>query len=349
MDPDAPPAYLADYADRYADSPRDAASEWFDDAGFGLFLHYGLYSLLAEQEWVQYHREIPPGEYAVLQDYFTADGFDADAIVALARDMGAEYVTFTTRHCESFCLWDTEQTTFNAVEAPAGRDLVAELSGACRDAGLGLFLYYVHGFEWRHPHSPSDRDHESDFVRPDYDDPAPYAGAGHDLRQYLDFVEAQVTELLTEYGPIAGLWLDGVNPVLEDPDPFQLPDLYETIRDLQPQTLISYKRGPIGTEDFYAYESGWDLDEVPADEKLEICKTMIPNDHPNHSWGYAKPAAGDHHSVDEVWELLEHAAAHDANLLLNTGPLPDGSLDSEDIQTLRAVGERIDREGLPQG
>lgn len=364
------PAYLSDYEERYREDQRAAAHEWFSDAKYGLFLHYGLYSLLGEHEWVQYLREIPPDEYALLQDYFTAENFDAERIASFAKECGMNYVTFTTRHCESFCLFDTDQTTFNSVNAPAGRDLVGELAEACHEEGLGLFLYYIHGFDWRHPHAPR-REEWGDPVRPDYDKrPGIYADKGHDLEQYKDFMAAQIEELLTNYGPIAGMWLDPTSVPQRDPkrfaEVFDLKQLYEQIRELQPQTLISYKEGVTGWEDFVTPEH--DTLEEDNDRLGEICTTMVPSEEHRDdigdvwgygegsgeirenvgtSWGYAKQAEGMHKTADEVWELLRNARQHDYNLLLNTGLLPHGGIDPEDEATLREVGDRLDEEGSP--
>jgi alpha-L-fucosidase len=364
------PSYLSGYEDRYREDPRAAAVEWFSEAEYGLFLHYGLYSLLGEHEWIQYLRKIPPAEYALLQDYFTAEHFDAEAIAEFADECGMNYVTLTTRHCESFCLFDTDQTTFNSVAAPAGRDLVGELAEACRERGLGLFLYYIHGFDWRHPHAPN-RDEWGDPVRPDYDEtPRMYAEDGHDLQQYEAFVSAQITELLTEYGPIAGIWLDPTSVPQRDPDrftdAFDLDGLYETIRELQPQTLISYKDGVTGDEDFVSTEH--EPLEQELDKPGEICTTMVPGEahrdeighiwgygehtdgadkHVATSWGYAKRAEGMHKTSEEVWELLETARQNDYNLLINTGLRPDGSIDPEDERALREVGDRLADEGFP--
>ncbi|WP_227377657.1 alpha-L-fucosidase [Haladaptatus halobius] len=362
------PRYLNEHAQRYEENPRQASHEWFDDAKYGLFLHYGLYSLLGNHEWVQYHERIEPADYAQLQHYFTAESFDAERIVEFAQHCGMNYITFTARHHEGFCLFDSDYTTYTTVEAPAGRDLVAELSKACQQAGMGLFLYYSHGYDWHHPHAPN-RNEWGDPVRPAYDEqPGCYADAGHDLNIYLDYLESQITELLTEYGPIAGIWLDPSYLPQKDTDrfaeAFDLESLYETIRDCQPQTLISYKEGVTGTEDFVTPE------HKPGERDVlgEVCTTMIPGEayrdemagqwgfgdeggesqqQVSTSWGYAKAAEGMHRDVDEVWEKLSTTLSDGYNLLMNVGSLPDGRLDPEDVETLRAVGDRIEYEGYP--
>jgi len=337
------PNYLKDYKDLYEQNPRSAALKWFTDAKYGLFLHYGLYSLLGRHEWVQFRDKIPVAEYAKLKDQFTAENFDPDYIADFAVDCGMKYVNLTSRHHDSFCLFDTEQTDFNSVNSPAKTDLVGELAEACQKRGLGFFLYYSHGRDWKHPHAPNN-DKWGGNARPVYDSPEPtYAtGKNHNLQIYLDFVTAQVTELLTKYGPMAGIWLDGIAvPKSGDWSLFRCQELYDLIHSLQPQVLVSYKQGLLGTEDFAAPEHK----ALPQSDKPgEICTTMAPG-----SWGYMASATGKHKNADKVWENLRNAREKGYNLLLNTGPLPDGSIDTEDDKTLREVGARLRREGFPGG
>lgn len=339
------PNYLKDYSNAYASDPRAAAMQWFRDAKYGLFMHYGLYSILGRHEWVQLNEKIPVAEYAKLKDRFTAEKFDASAIVKFVVDSGMKYINLTTRHHECFCLWDTKQTDFNSVNSPAKRDLVAELSQACDDAGIGFFCYYSHGRDWKHPHAPNN-DAYGGAARPQYDPPEPtYAyGKDHDLQKYVDFMTAQITELLTNYGPIAGIWLDGIGVLLNgDADAFKCQDLYDTIHSLQPQTLVAYKQGLLGTEDFYAPERKAVVrPELAADRLIEICDTMNPG-----SWGYKIDDEGTHKTPDQVWEVLRSARSQNCNLLLNTGPLPDGSLHQGDVATLLEVGKRLRKEGFP--
>lgn len=329
----AVPAYLRGFEKQYQENPRAAATEWLRQAGFGLFLHYGLYSLLERHEWVQLREKIPVAEYAKLKDRFTAAKFNANAIADLALSAGMHYVNITTRHHDSFCLFRTKMTDFNSVNSPAKRDLVGELADACARKGLGLCLYYSHGRDWKHPHAPNN-DVWKGNARPEYDPPEPaYAyGADHDLQKYLDFMTAQITELLTNYGPIAAIWLDGIAvPLSGDRAKFRCQELYDHIHKLQPQVLISYKQGLLGTEDFFAPEHK----AVPAasGKPMEICTTLQKG-----SWGYSKAAP--HLTADEAWERLVAARSSGANLLLNTGPLGDGSIHEGDAATLREMGRR---------
>ena len=130
---DIVPSYLKGYEKEFTNNPRSAALEWFRDAKFGLFIHYGLYSLLGRGEWVQYHDRIPVAEYAKLKERFTADRFDANAIAVLVQEAGMKYMVITSKHHEGFCLWDSEYTNFDVASTPfAGRDILAELRAACK-------------------------------------------------------------------------------------------------------------------------------------------------------------------------------------------------------------------------
>jgi len=373
------PRYLTGHEDRYRTDPLAAATEWFRDAHYGLFLHYGLYSLLGRHEWVQFKEKIRPGDYAGLAHHFTADRFDAGEIADFARACGMKYVNLTTRHHDSFSLFATGQTSFNSVEAAAcRRDLVGELAAACDKRGLGFFCYYSHGRDWKHPHAPNN-DRWGGNARPAYDPPEPtYAtGKSHDLNYYLDFMTRQVEELLTQYGPIAGIWLDGIKTPLEpkdgdgkviqgfDPrdetsgggggdgggsggDAFRCQELYDEVHKLQPQCLVSYKQGYLGTEDFFApeHEVYNRFGEAAADKPGEVCTTTSTGpDGTGRSWGWVGGAGTS--TADEVWEVLKRTHGRGYNLLINIGPEPAGSLPDGPAKALEAVGERLKREGFP--
>ena len=336
------PSYLAGYEALYAEDPRAAAIQWFREAKFGLFLHYGLYSLLQDHEWVQFNKKIPVAEYAKLKEKFTAEKFDADFIADLAVAGQMRYVNITTRHHDSFCLFATKQTDFNSVNSPAKRDLVGELAVACREKKLGLCLYYSHGRDWKHPHAPNN-DEWGGSARPKYDPPSPsYAyGEVHDLQKYLNFMSAQITELLTNYGPVAAIWLDGISvPRSGDVTKFKCQELYDLIHRLQPHVLVSYKQGLLGTEDFFAPEHK--AINNASGKRMEICSTLQEG-----SWGYSDKKR--HLKADEAWAKLVAARAANANLLLNTGPLPDGSIHPQAVTVLHEVGQRIKSNGWPHG
>ncbi|MDF7806467.1 alpha-L-fucosidase [Pontiellaceae bacterium B12219] len=332
----AVPSYLKDYADLYQNDPRAAALNYFQEAEFGLFIHYGLYSLLGRGEWVQLKEKIPVREYAKLKNDFTAENFDADFITDMALNAGMKYVNLTTRHHDSFCLFDSKYTDFKSTNSPAKRDLVAELAEQCRKKNLGFYLYYSHGRDWRHPHAPNNGDWGGS-ARPKYDPPETFYkyGEDQDLQIYVEFMKNQITELLTNYGPVGGIWLDGEGTPKSRKNKlhlFKTQELYDHIHSLQPQVLVSYKHGLTGTEDFKAPERKF---EGTSDVPLEFCDTLQP-----WKWGYDKRLDGKHKNADQVMKMLANAKAKGGNLLLNVGPLPDGTIHPEDVITLAEVGKR---------
>jgi len=352
----AAPSYLKDYADQYRDDPRQAARAWFAQAKFGLFMHYGLYSLLGRGEWVMLREKIPVAEYVKLQDQFTARNFDVDFITDLACEAGMKYVNLTSRHHDGFCLFATKQHDYHSGAAPARRDIIGDLSEACQKKGLGLFCYYSYAADWWHPYFYA-REGNWTYGRPAYEQPQPEYKwqKDEDFRIYVDYVHAQLRELLTGYGPIAGIWFDPIMGFYNRPDLFPIGEAYALIRSLQPQTLISFKQGASGTEDFAAPErrghsladrlkkpehqavarQAW---ESNKDKHNEICDTLQPS-----VWGYKKADDSKHLDAAEVHKRLEAAWAANCNLLMNTGPLPDGSIHPDDVKTLREVGRRLRR------
>ena len=335
------PPYLTDYKDVYAVDPRKATIEWFTNARYGLFIHYGLYSLLGRHEWVQLREKIPVAEYAKLKDRFTANKFDADFITDLALDAGMKYINITTRHHDSFCLWDTKYTDFKSTNSPAKRDLLEELSEQCNKKRLALFFYYSHGRDWRHPHAPNN-DKWKGRARPDYPTPEQFYkyGTEHDLNIYVEFMWNQIKELLNMFPKVAGIWLDGIGTTRSgDYASFKCQELYDMIRAQLPHVLVSYKQGLIGTEDFLAPERKYKSDGKP-EKPLEICDHLQ-----NKGWGYMKSEDGNHKNKETVIKMLKKANSYPANLLLNTGPLPSGEIHPEDVKVLREVGKEIRERG----
>ncbi|MBM4044289.1 MAG: hypothetical protein FJ279_04180, partial [Planctomycetes bacterium] len=230
--------------------------------------------------------------------------------------------------------------------------------------GLGLFLYYSYACDWKHPYFYP-REAGCDFARPAYDKPQPgyLWKQDADFKHYVEFVHKQLRELLTQYGPVAGMWFDPIMGYYFRPDLFPVHETYALVRSLQPQTLIVFKQGATGTEDFASPEHAAGslverLKQRKASEAIiavarnawernkgrhnEICTTMHP------WWGHVEDPNAKHKTPDEVMAALADAAAHDCNLLLNTGPLPDGSINAVDAATLREVGRRLRESGFPK-
>ncbi|HHI68959.1 MAG TPA: twin-arginine translocation signal domain-containing protein [Planctomycetes bacterium] len=358
---DAIPPHLAGYEALYRRDPRAASRAWFKEAKFGLFMHFGLYSLLGRGEWVMLRERISVGEYEKLKGRFRAEAFDPDFITDLALQAGMKYVNLTAKHHEGFCLFETAAHDYHVKASPAGRDLVGELARACREKGLGLFLYYSYAADWRHPWFYA-RSAGWQNARPAYpfEEPRYKWRKDSDFRKYVDYVHFQLRELLTRYGPLAGIWFDPIMGYYARPDLFPVEETYGLVRSLQPHCLISFKQGATGTEDFAAPErSGRSLEgrvkkafpgrpesagiarkawESNRQKKLEFCDTLQ-----RRGWGYVKREDGRHKNPLQVEKMLARAWSQGANLLLNTGPLPDGSISPEDAVTLRAIGKRIGR------
>lgn len=315
------------------------AREAFRDAKFGIFIHWGLYSLLGTGEWTMTNRDIDYREYAKLADAFYPHRFDAAEWVSAIRGSGARYICFTTRHHEGFSMFDTDCSDYDIVEAtPFRRDVVGELAAACRRQGIGLNLYYSL-IDWYRPDAPRGRTGLG-TGRPD--------AADGDWSSYYRFMCGQLTELLTRYGPVGAIWFDGVwdqdlNPGFD----WRLKELYELIHRLQPACLVAnnHHLEPFPGEDIQIFErdlpgentaglSGQAIARLP----LETCQTM------NGMWGY-RITDLDYKSTPTLIRYLVRAAGRDANLLLNIGPRPDGRLPEQALERLREMGAWLDRYG----
>lgn len=325
----APLPAPAQNADVSVPTEREPARLWFQDAKFGMFIHWGAYSLLGQGEWVMQNRSIPVSSYDWLASTFNPVKFNAHDWVALAKSAGVRYITITARHHDGFSMFATHATRYNIVDwTPFHRDPLKELADACHAQGIKLFFYYS----------------QLDWHNPDY---WPRGGTGHDTgrpesgdwNRYIDFMNAQLTELLTNYGAIGGIWFDGM---WDKPDAdWQLPRTYALIHRLQPAALIvpNHHRAPLPGEDVQTFEqdlpgantAGFNTREIGA-LPLETSMTM------NDSWGF-NITDRKFKSTHDLIGYLVRAAGANANLLLNIGPRPDGSVQPEAAERLRAIGE----------
>lgn len=314
---------------------RLAARAWFRDARLGMFIHWGVYSQLAQGEWVMQNRGIPTGTYEWLASTFNPVDFDAREWVAVATAAGARYITITARHHDGFSMFASAATDYDIVDRTAfGRDPLAELAEECRRAGIRLFFYYSQ-LDWHHPdYVPRGRTGRS-AGRPERGEWA----------RYLDFMDAQLEELLTRYGPLGGIWFDGM---WDKPDAdWRLDRTYQLIHRLQPAALIipNHHQAPLPGEDVQTFEqdlpgantAGFNTTAIGA-LPLETSLTM------NRSWGFniTDTAFKSHR---ELVGYLVRAAGNDANLLLNVGPRPDGTIQPEAAGRLRALGRWLETYG----
>lgn len=295
---------------------RDRRMNWWREARFGMFVHWGLYSQLGRHEWVMNRERIPVAEYEKLADSWQVKDRPAREWARLAKAAGMKYMVMTTKHHEGFCLWDTQQTDYNAVRRGPKRDLVREYVDACREFGLKVGFYYSL-MDWHHP----------DGANCALDEAA--------RRRFLDFTQGCVRELCTQYGKIDILWYD-VSWPLATPELWESEQMNAMVRQLQPDIIIN-NRSKL-PEDFGTPEERVTADQEGRD--WEACMTF------NGSWGYMPYApAEDWRTVREVLNMLRTASAGQGNLLLNIGPKPDGSVPEEAVERLLPVGKWLERNG----
>ncbi len=277
-----------------------------------MFVHWGLYALSGAEGWPAPHRSLSQRsreeEYERLAGQFNPKPFPAREWARLAREAGMKYMVMTTKHHEGFCLFDSQLTDCTAVKAAAGRDLVAEYVDACRSEGLRVGFYYSL-MDWHHP----------DWYRCETDEAA--------RQRLIDFVHGQVRELCTNYGQIDVMWYDGAAPLHEEG--WESAKMNAMVRELQPDILINNRSWL--KEDFSTPEKRiWSYAE--SDRAWEACLTT------NNNWGYR--AAGDNWKTPgQIVRMLGQVANGGANLLLNVGPEPDGSVPAPCVGLLKRVGE----------
>ena len=322
---------------KYEPAPENlAARQWFQDARFGLFVHWGVYSLLADGEWVMNQRKIPAKDYEKIAAFFNPTAFDPAEWVSLVKAAGMKYITITSKHHDGFAMWDSKVSDYDIVDrTPYKKDVLKMLADECHKQGIKLFFYHSH-LDWHHPdYHPRGRT-GGDARRPDQGD----------WSRYLDYLDGQIRELLTGYGPIGGIWFDGW---WDKPEAdWRLDRTYKLIHDLQPAALVgnNHHRLPFPGEDFQMFEKdlpGHSTAEFNKDAEvgklpLETCETM------NNSWGFNLTDRR-HKSARELIHYLVKAAGYDANLLLNVGPMPDGRIQPEFVERLKEIGQWLEKNG----
>lgn len=287
--------------------------DWWSEARFGMFIHWGVYAIPAHGEWIMYQENIPPNEYKILADQFDPKNYNPKEWVALAKEAGMKYMVITTRHHDGFCLFDSKVSDFTSVKTGAKRDLIAEFVEACRAADMPIGFYYSL-VDWRFPGVLPHGTRKKDEV-------------------YTDMVEqahAQVRELLTNYGKIDILWYDMLQP--NDPVLWRSNDLNKMARQLQPGIIINNRAGV--PADFGTPENRISAQETP----WEACYSM------NRTWGYARYDRN-YKSVNELLRLLGSCASQGGNFLLNVAPDADGQIDIESIERLRSIGSWMETNG----
>jgi len=286
---------------------------WWHKARFGMFVHWGLYSVLGRHEWARCQERIPKEEYESLADRFAPEEGAPRRWVRLAKEAGQNYIVLTTKHHEGFCLFDTATTDFSAPRRAAGRDLVAEYVKEVREAGLRLGFYFSL-MDWHHP----------DGVRCYTDESA--------RRRFVEYTHEQVRELCTNYGKVDVLWYDVAWPLYLEG--WESTRMNAMVRRLQPDIIINDRSW--APEDFSTPEQK--IIAAEDGRAWEACMTL------NGSWGYNR-GDNDWKSARTVVNHLLHACRDGGNYLLNIGPMPDGSVPEPSVRVLREVGEWLQRNG----
>ncbi|MWV43122.1 alpha-L-fucosidase [Paenibacillus sp. HJL G12] len=299
---------------------QDPKTAWWTGSRFGMFIHWGLYAIPAQGEWMMYAQKTPVREYEKLAGQFNPIAFDAKAWVKLAKDAGMRYIVITAKHHDGFAMFHSAADPFNIVDAaPFGRDPMLELAEACREEGIVLCFYYSHVIDWHHPHS----------LHKEHNNTWDYKLEEKRFAEYWEGkVKPQLRELLTGYGRVGLLWFDTAGGLSEEDSK----DIVEHVRSLQPDCLMNSRVSHVmGMGD---YVSKGDNEIGMSGEDRRPWETPMTL---NQSWGYT--------TRDQIWKTadslvrkLVNVIGKGGNLLLNVGPTPAGEIPELSAQRLREVG-----------
>ena len=327
---------------------HDARVQWFQEARFGMFIHWGLYALPARGEWVRSIERMPESEYLPYFRSFSAPDFDPKAWAKAAKAAGMKYAVLTAKHHDGFCLFDSQYTDYKATNTPFGRDAVREFLDAFRAEGLRVGLYYSL-LDWHHPDYP-----HADAHHPDREQPG-VTNEGRDFDRYLDYMHAQIRELCTNYGKIDIFWFDFSYDQMKG-ETWRATKLVRMVRSLQPGVLIDNRLEGSG-EGFGSLLSGAPSeysgdfvcpeqiippqgiqDANGRDVTWEACVTM------NNNWGYC---AQDHcfKPASMLIRKLVECVSKGGNFLLNVGPDERGRIPAESQAILKEIGQWMDKNG----
>ncbi len=304
-----------EYEEKIAES-RDWRMKWWREARFGMFIHYGLYSLVGRNEWVMSLENYPIEEYEKLADTFQPRPDAPKEWARLAKKAGMKYMVLTTRHHDGFSLWDSKVNPYNSTNYGAGRDVVKEFVEACRDFDLKIG-FYSSLMDWHHP----------DGWRCAFDSEA--------RKRFNDYITELNRELLTQYGKIDILWYDVAAP-MQSWEGWDSLERNQMVRKLQPEIIINNRS--ILNEDF-----GTPEEHITAEERdWEACMTFN-----NISWGYvdSAQAAPYSYNAQRIIRMLQKTTSGGGNLLLNIGPTPGGSVPEEAVEPLTTTGKWLEENG----
>jgi len=309
-------------------------TSWFVHDRFGLFIHWGIYSLAARHEWVKHRERMTDEEYQKYFDHFYPDLYDPRVWAQEAKNAGMKYFVVTTKHHDGFCLWDSALTDYKATNTPWGKDVLRPMVEAFRAEGFKVGFYHSL-IDWHHPEFPVDGLH------PRRDDVAFRESQKHrDMRKYVEYLHGQVRELLTQFGKIDIMWFDFSYSHMDwgwsrgkGKDDWQSEKLMQMVRELQPGIIVNDRLeigGDIKTPEQYQPAEWLKVNGRPV--VWEACQTL------NGSWGYDRDNK-DFKPVDMLVRMLVDSVSKGGNMLLNVGPNARGEFQPEAIETLRGIGE----------
>jgi alpha-L-fucosidase len=331
----------------------DERMEWWRDSKFGMFIHWGAYSIIGGErgtkiagggaEWAMDKLDYTIEDYEKFPEMFNPTLFDADAWVTMAKDAGMKYIVLTSKHHEGFGLWDSKVSDYDVMDtSPFKRDIIKELSEACKKQGI-VFCFYYSIVDWHHPQAQGNL--YPNYNISQHDDPSV---VNPEFPEYYEnYMKPQVGELLKNYGDIGVVWFDG--DWISDYTTEMGKDLYKYIRDIQPNTIVNNRvdKGRTGMDGMdnnpgeFAGDFGTPEQEIPdtgIDTDWEACMTM------NGTWGY-KPSDNKWKSSKDLIQKLVDIVSKGGNFLLNIGPDGFGRFPSESIRRLKAMGEWTKKNG----
>ena len=334
---------------RFDRAQYDARVDWFRKARFGMFIHWGLYSIPGRGEWVRSDEQMPEEDYLPFFQGFTARDFNPKAWARTAKQAGMRYVVMTAKHHDGFCLFDSQHTDFKSTKTPFGRDAVREFVEAVRDEGLKVGLYFSL-IDWHHPDYP----HYGDRYHPMRENPS-YGNENRVFGRYLDYLHAQVREICSNYGKLDLLWFDFGYDQMRG-EAWRGAELVDMVRSLQPGVLID-NRIEVSGEGFgslyQCQPTPYHGDFVTPEKMIpprgirdvqgnpmvwEACITM------NNHWGYC----GEDHYFKPAPLLIKklvECVSKGGNMILNVGPDGDGNIPTESLQILSEIGEWMAKNG----
>ncbi|SHO48117.1 alpha-L-fucosidase [Anaerocolumna xylanovorans] len=327
---------------------RAKRTEWFMDARFGMFIHWGLYAIPARGEWVRSTEKMSIETYNQYFEEFNPVRYNPKEWAKLAKEAGMKYAVLTTKHHDGFCLFDSAYTDYKSTNTKCKRDLVKEYVEAFREEGIKIGFYYSL-LDWHHPDYP----HYGDRQHPMREEES-FKNAKHNWKNYVEYFHGQVRELLTNYGKIDLMWFDfsyenenlkGTEFEHMSEETWGAKELVTMMRELQPEIVIDNRLGgdarkeepDLHAGDFVSPEcimpSSEEVDSLGRSIPWELCLTL------NENWGYAKNKPWEYKSTENVIHMLVECVSKNGNMLINVGPNAKGEIPRESIRVLKEIGE----------